>query len=131
MAFATRGIAASDSKRGLAAKGERVMPVRVITSPGGQSLEDFQKFVQHQESAVGPLKDLGRQGGENRVTLEVGRRPTLGLVTLEICFLGDRLEKSGYELVCFGECVIAGRPVCVAAYRRLADPFESVMAEAE
>lgn len=87
-----------------------------VGTPGNQSLADFETVVQQQEGIFGPLKELGRDGQSNTITLEIGSTPT-NRALLEIYDGPTPPTKLGHHLVCTSECLVEGQVKKVAAYR--------------
>ena len=93
------------------------MPPAMVSTPGSQSLAQFQTVVQQQEQIFGPLTALGRDGANNTITFDVGNSPAQGpeLAT----FTGDKPPaKPGFSIVCVGDCLVDSKPARVVAYRR-------------
>ena len=87
-------------------------------TPGSQDLPTFQTVVQQQEGIFGPLVALASQIPNNVMTFQVGPSPdTAHRATLEV-FAGHPPEKTGFILVCIGNCLVSGTAQSVAAYRK-------------
>ena len=92
------------------------MPSKTVATSGSQSLAEFQTVVTQQEGIFGPLKALGKEGENNTITLEIGPSPANRVVLEE--YKGEAPPtKSGYDLVCTGNCLVKGQPAKIAAHR--------------
>ncbi|MBI3799357.1 MAG: hypothetical protein HY268_20625 [Deltaproteobacteria bacterium] len=91
---------------------------KTVATSGNQKLAEFQTVVQQQEGIFGPLKEFGRDGQNNTITLEIGPKPA-NRALLEIYDSPPPPTKSGHLLVCTSECLVEGQEKKVAAYRRM------------
>jgi hypothetical protein len=88
-----------------------------VETPGTQTLVGFQDTVQQQEGIFGPLDALGKKDENNTITLEIGPAPKNRAV-LETYEGDNPPEKTGFDHVCKGDCLVDGQPAKVAAYRK-------------
>ena len=92
------------------------MPTQTVESDGNRPLAEFQTVVQQQEGIFGPLKELGHEGSNNTITLEVGDAPEKRAV-LSTFEGAEPPDKADHSLICNGDCLVNGVPAKVAAYR--------------
>jgi hypothetical protein len=88
-----------------------------MSTPGSQTLAQFQTVVQQQEQIFGPLTALGKEGTNNTMTFDVGTSPAQGP---ELATYTDATPpaKSGHTIVCTGDCLVEGKAAKVVAYRK-------------
>ena len=90
--------------------------VREQTS-GSQSLQQLQLVVQQQEGIFGPLIALNGSGAVNVMTFQVAPSPDNAHRAILDAYAGHPPAKSGFSLICIGNCIVGGAPQSVAVYR--------------
>ena len=88
-----------------------------VQADGNMTIADFQTVVQQQEGIFGPLTALGKQGSNNTITFDIGSAPANR--TVLATYEGDAPPaRDGHSVVCKGDCLVAGQPAKVVAYRQ-------------
>lgn len=93
------------------------MSERTFSTPGSQSLEDFETKIQETEEVNGYLKALGKDGDNNTFTIDRKRPPT-NLAVLATYTGGAPPDRDGHSVLCTGDCLVDSQPAKVVAYRQ-------------
>jgi len=92
------------------------MSTATVATQPDLSLRKLQLIVQQQEGIFGPLTQISTGNGKNVLEFEVRARPKVRAV-LKVSDQDQPAPRKGFDLVCHGDCFIAGKQTRVAAYR--------------